>query len=697
MPVESMNEPLWYKDAVFYVVDVRSFDDRDGDGLGDFRGLTSRLDYCRDLGVTGLCLLPFYPSPLRDDGFDIADHRAVDPRLGNVRDVKAFLRAAHVRGLRVLVDLVLDNTAIEHNWFQRSRIARAGTSARNFYIWSDRPDKYRGAPVLRFESEQSNWAWDEKAGAFYWHRSAAHQPALNYDNPAVLRRMISVMAYWLKQGVDGFRLHGVSYIVAREGTACADLPETHALLKRIRRLASEAHPQCVLAGVVDAWPEDSARYFGDGDECHIVQFSSLSARLFMMLAREDRFPLVEFLSKTPAAPEHCQWGSMLRDHDALSLFAMTEEEREYMRRVFSPNPRARHNFGVRRRLMPMLDNDERRARLMYGLLFSLPGAPMLYYGDEIGMGDNIYLPECSGLRTPMQWSSDRNAGFSRAEAARLHRPLVSDSPGGFQAVNVEMQLRIPSSLLAWLRKVISCRERHKALSRGSLTILVPSNPKVLAFVRRDQDEAVLCVANLSRAPGSVELDLSAFEGGVPIDLLSRTYFPPIGKLPYLMTLGPYEFQWHSLTGVEERISCFISYSSRDEELAEKLVRDLEEKSIVCWKAPGDLSIGESFRERIELTVRRCDRLVVILSKDALASEWVKLEVETALQQERLEPERGSRVFPVRTDDAVYQSEVAWANACNARHIGDFRVWQERGKYEAAFDKLLSVISMRHTK
>jgi maltose alpha-D-glucosyltransferase/alpha-amylase len=688
-----MNDPNWHKDAVVYLLDIKSFKDSDADGFGDFLGLTSKLDYVRDLGANCLCLLPFYPSPLNADGFDIADHRAVHPSVGSLRQFKAFLREAHARGLRVLIDFVLDNTSAEHKWFQRARTSSPGSAARKYYVWSDRPDKYVEASVLRFESERSNWTWDDKAGAFYWHRATAFQPALNYDNPVVIRQMISAMAHWLKHGVDGFRLHGVRYLISREGTRCEDLPETHAVLQQMRLQLSQKYPECVLASVVDAWPEDLKSYFGDrdGDECHVVQYSPLPARLFMSLQTEDRSSMVDFLSQTMHIPESCQLGSFLRDQDALSLLAATTEERDAFWLSYAPDGRARHHSGVRRRLAPLLDYDERRIKLMYALLLSLPGAPILYYGDEIGMGENLFLPDCGGLRTPMQWNADRNAGFSRAESARLYRPVLSDSPGGYEAANAERQMRNGSSLLNSLRRMIACRNQHPALARGDLTILGPGNHKVLAYIRHFEEEAFLCVANLSRASQSVELNLAPFHGTIPVDVFSQTYFPPIGELPYHLTLGAHDFYWRLLRGDIERMTCFISFSSQDEDLAEKLFRDLQAMSIECWKAPGDLSIGESFEERIALTVRRCDRLVVILSKDAIDSEWVKFEVETALAQERDGPDHPVKVLPVRIDDTFHQNETGWVRDCGKRHMGDFRDWRNAPSYQAGLEKLLDAM------
>lgn len=539
-------DPLWYKDAIIYQLHVRAFYDSAGDGVGDFQGLTQKLDYLQDLGVTALWLLPFYPSPLKDDGYDIANYTDVNPAYGTLKDFKVFLREAHARGLRVITELVLNHTSDQHPWFQRARRAPAGSPHRDFYVWSDTPDKYADARIIFKDFESSNWTWDAVAKAYYWHRFYSHQPDLNFENPQVHQALLQAVDFWLRLGVDGMRLDAVPYLYEREGTNCENLPETHAFLKALRKHVDARFPGRMLLAEANQWPEDAIAYFGDGDECHAAFHFPVMPRLFMGKHMEDRFPIVDILQQTPPIPENCQWFVFLRNHDELTLEMVTDEERDYMYRVYAHDPEARINLGIRRRLAPLLNNNRRTIELLNGLLFSLPGTPVIYYGDEIGMGDNIYLGDRDGCRTPMQWSSDRNAGFSRGNPQRLYLPIVIDPEYMYESVNVETLRNNPQSLWWWMKRLVTLRQRHPAFGRGTLEILAPENPKVLAFLRRYQDETMLVVANLARFTQYVELDLSAYEGSVPVELFGQTRFPPIGKLPYLLTLGPHSFHWFSL-------------------------------------------------------------------------------------------------------------------------------------------------------
>jgi len=539
-------EPLWYKDAVFYQVHVRAFADANGDGIGDFKGLTTKLDYLQDLGVTAIWLLPFYPSPLRDDGYDIASYCDVHTTYGTLRDVEVFLDAAHERGLRVITELVINHTSDQHPWFQRARQAKPGTKWRDFYVWSDTPKRYEDARIIFKDFESSNWTWDATAQAYYWHRFYSHQPDLNFENPAVFDAVLQALDFWLDMGVDGLRLDAIPYLFEREGTNCENLPETHAILKRLRRHVDEKYPGRMLLAEANQWPEDAVAYFGDGDECHMSFHFPVMPRLFMSVHMEDRFPIIDILEQTPAIPEQAQWAVFLRNHDELTLEMVTDEERDYMYRVYAADPQARINLGIRRRLAPLLGNDRRKIELLNGLLMSLPGTPIIYYGDEIGMGDNIYLGDRNGVRTPMQWSADRNAGFSLANPQRLFLPIVIDAEYCSDAVNVETQQDNPHSLLWWMKRLIALRRRSAAFGRGSMEILHPENRKVLAFVRRYEDQRVLVVANLSRFVQYVELDLREFQGLVPVEMFGSNEFPPIGDLPYLLTLGPHNFYWFTL-------------------------------------------------------------------------------------------------------------------------------------------------------
>jgi maltose alpha-D-glucosyltransferase/alpha-amylase len=542
LPIESD----WYKDAVIYQLHVRSFHDSDGDGVGDFAGLTAKLDYLQDLGVTALWLLPFYPSPLRDDGYDIASYCEVNPAYGDLRAFKSFVREAHARGLRVITELVLNHTSDQHPWFQRARRAKPGSADRNFYVWSESPEGYRDARIIFKDFESSNWSWDPIAKAYYWHRFYSHQPDLNFDSERVRRAMFETVDYWLRLGVDGLRLDAVPYLYEREGTNCENLPETHAFLRSLRSHVDQLYPGRMLLAEANQWPEDAIAYFGDGDECHTAFHFPVMPRLFMSLHMEDRFPVVDILRQTPPIPQHCQWMIFLRNHDELTLEMVTDEERDYMYRVYARDRQARINLGIRRRLAPLLENDRRRIELLNGLLFALPGTPVIYYGDEIGMGDNIYLGDRHGVRTPMQWSPDRNAGFSSASPQRLYSPVIIEPEYLFETVNVETQQKNPHSLLWWMKRLIALRQRYPALGRGGLEILAPDNSKILAFIREHQGQSVLMVANLSRFVQFVELDLSRFAGARPMEVFGHTRFPPVTRAPYVLTLSPYAFYWLAL-------------------------------------------------------------------------------------------------------------------------------------------------------
>jgi maltose alpha-D-glucosyltransferase/alpha-amylase len=540
------DDPLWYKDAIVYELHVRAFHDSAGDGIGDFRGLSEKLDYLKDLGVSALWLLPFYPSPLKDDGYDISDYTSVHRAYGTLADFKHVLREAHRRDLRVITELVLNHTSDQHPWFQRARRAPAGSAWRNFYVWSDTTDRYREARIIFKDFESSNWTWDPVAGAHYWHRFYSHQPDLNWNSPAVWKAMLRVLDFWLDLGVDGLRLDAVPYLHEREGTTCENLPETHAALRALRRHVDRRFRGRMLLAEANQWPEDAVSYFGAGDESHMAFHFPLMPRMFMALRMEDRYPIVDILNQTPAIPEECQWALFLRNHDELTLEMVTDEERDYMYRVYAHDPQARINLGIRRRLAPLLGNDRRQIELMTGLLLSLPGTPVLYYGDELGMGDNIFLGDRNGVRTPMQWSADRNAGFSRANPQRLYLPVIIDPDFTYEVVNVQAQSDSAHSLLWWTRRLIALRQRFKAFGRGSLEVLMPSNRKVLAFVRRFERENVLVVANLSRFAQFVELDLPSARDSLPIEMLGRTPFPRIGERPYLLTLAPHSFYWFEL-------------------------------------------------------------------------------------------------------------------------------------------------------
>ncbi len=539
-------DPLWYRDAVVYQTHVKAFQDSNGDGVGDLRGLTSRLDYLADLGVTALWLLPFFPSPLRDDGYDISDYTGVHQSYGTLEDVQRFVDAAHERGIRVIAELVVNHTSDQHPWFQRARNAPRGSPERDFYVWSDDDRKFAGTRIIFTDTEMSNWAWDPVAGQYYWHRFFSHQPDLNFQNPVVIGAIVDAMRFWSRVGIDGFRLDAVPYLCEREGTNNENLPETHGVIKILRAVLEKEFPDRIFLAEANQWPEDLSSYFGDGDECHMCFHFPLMPRLFMAVADEDRYPVHDILRQTPPIPDGCQWAVFLRNHDELTLEMVSERERERMNAVYAVEPRMRINVGIRRRLAPLLENDRRRIELMNGLLMSMPGTPVIYYGDEIGMGDNLFLKDRDGVRTPMQWSPDRNGGFSVADQVRLYAPVVTDPTYGYSAVNVESQERNPTSLLHWMRRTIAVRKAAKSFGRGTLTLLYPANRRVLAYLREHEDETVLVVANLAHTAQAVQLDLAQFAGRTPFEMLGSTAFPPITTTPYTITLAPYGFFWFSL-------------------------------------------------------------------------------------------------------------------------------------------------------
>lgn len=547
----SATDPLWYKDAIIYELHVRAFADSNGDGIGDFPGLLARLDYLQDLGVTCIWLLPFYPSPLRDDGYDISNYVDVNPSYGTLTDFKLFLDAAHQRNMQVLIELVINHTSDQHPWFKAARLAPPGAAAREMYVWSSTDQLYKGVNIIFSDTEKSNWTWDETAKAYYWHRFFSHQPDLNFDNPLVMEEVLKTIRFWLDMGVDALRMDAIAYLVERDGTSCENLPETHSVVKRIRAAIDAEYANRLILAEANESPANVRPYFGDGDECHMAFHFPLMPRIYMALRQEDSLPITDIMAQTPAIPDNCQWGLFLRNHDELTLALVSDDERDYMHFAYSNDPRMRVNGGIRRRLAPLLDNNRRRIELLKSLLLSFPGTPILYYGDEIGMGDNIYLGDRNSVRTPMQWSSDRNAGFSRCDPARLYLPLVMDPIYGYQAINVEAQLSDQSSLLHWTRNMIALRKLFQVFGRGTLRFLNPANRKILAYLR-DLDrgdgshETVLCVANLSRFAQPVSLDLADHKDAEPVEMLGYVPFPTITVAPYVLTLAPYSFLWLEL-------------------------------------------------------------------------------------------------------------------------------------------------------
>jgi maltose alpha-D-glucosyltransferase / alpha-amylase len=623
---DSDGDGLWYKDAIIYQLHVKAFADSNNDGVGDFVGLTEKLDYLQDLGVTTLWLLPFYPSPGRDDGYDIADYGTINPDFGTMKDFKRFIQEAKRRGLRVITELVVNHTSDQHHWFKRARRSAPGSSARNWYVWSDTDQKYQGTRIIFTDTEKSNWTWDPEAGQFYWHRFFSHQPDLNFDNPRVVSAIIQVMKRWLDAGVDGFRLDAIPYLCERDGTNNENLPETHAIIKRLRVELDNYSKGKLLLAEANQWPEDVQEYFGQGDECHMAYHFPLMPRIYMAIAQEDRFPITDILRQTPDIPSNCQWALFLRNHDELTLEMVTDVERDYLWSTYANDPRARINLGIRRRLAPLMDNDRRKIELMNSLLLSFPGTPIIYYGDEIGMGDNIYLGDRNGVRTPMQWTPDRNGGFSRTDPARLYAPMIMDPVYGYEAVNVEAQSRSLSSLLNATKRLISVRKSTLAFGRGTMSFIRPANRAVLAYVRQYKDEVILCVANLSRSAQATELDLSPFKDRVPIEMLGRSRFPAIGELPYMITLAPYGFYWFQL---KER--------EKSEPVVQRAVPEFE-------------------------------TLVV-----PLGSTWVSLARTRSVFERDVLPGHLSRTrwYPERSAEAIHPTLTAAIPFCD---IGDNRPW-----------------------
>jgi len=592
---------LWYKDAVIYEVHVRAFFDSNDDGIGDFAGLTRKLDYIQSLGVNTIWLLPFYPSPQKDDGYDISDYHGIHPSYGTRADFRTFVREAHRRGLRVITELVINHTSDQHPWFQSARAAPAGSSKRDFYVWSDTDQKYAGARIIFTDTEKSNWTWDAIAKSYYWHRFFSHQPDLNFDNPRVVRAVGRIMRYWLDQGVDGLRLDAIPYLVEREGTSCENLRETHAIIKQLRALVDAHYPDRMLLAEANQWPEDVRDYFGDGDECHMAYHFPLMPRMYMAIAQEDRHPIADILGQTPDIPATAQWAIFLRNHDELTLEMVTDRERDYMFQMFAADPKARINIGIRRRLAPLMENDADRIQLINSLLLSMPGSPIIYFGDEIGMGDNFFLGDRDGVRTPMQWTPDRNAGFSRADPQRLYLPPIMDPVYGYEAVNVEAQERDRSSLLHWMRRMLRVRSSSRAFGRGTLRLLRPGNRKILAYLRQYGDETLLCVANLSRSAQAVELQLGEFKGRVPVEMTGDVAFPPIGELPYLLTLTGHAFYWFRLSRDAEPPPWHVDQLPREELPALVLFdgwNSFFEDRVVPWRA----AMAAKLREQLEVEV-----------------------------------------------------------------------------------------------
>jgi maltose alpha-D-glucosyltransferase/alpha-amylase len=547
----SDNDPLWYKDAIIYQTHVKAFRDSNGDGFGDFPGLIQKLDYIQSLNVNTLWLLPFYPSPLRDDGYDIAEYESVHPQYGTLEDFQRLLDEAHARNIRVITELVINHTSDQHAWFQRARTAPRGSPERNWYVWSDDPTKYKDARIIFTDTEVSNWTWDPVAEQFYWHRFFSHQPDLNFDNPEVLDAVIDVMRFWLRMGVDGMRLDAIPYLIERDGTNCENLPETHVVLQKIRAALDAEFENKLLLAEANQWPTDVIPYFGGGKECHMAFHFPLMPRMYMAIRKEDRSPIVEILAQTPEIPEDCQWAIFLRNHDELTLEMVTDEERDYMYREYASQARMRINIGIRRRLASLLDNGRRQIELMNALLLTMPGTPIIYYGDEIGMGDNVFLGDRNGVRTPMQWNGGWNSGFSEADQQALYFPLIMDPPYGYQGVNVAAQERTQTSLLRWMRRIVKVRTQHRAFGRGTFEMLLPENRSVLAYLRSYEGETILCVNNLSRFVQPARINLQRFVGMVPVEMIGNIRFPPITENPYLFALGPHNFYWFKLASAEE--------------------------------------------------------------------------------------------------------------------------------------------------
>ena len=650
-----MSASLWYKDAIIYQAHVKAFADSNGDGIGDFGGLMTKLDYLQSLGITAIWLLPFYPSPLRDDGYDIADYYNVNPQYGTLADFRAFLKEAHTRGLRVITELVINHTSDQNAWFQRARRAKRGSVERDFYVWSDTTDKYTDARIIFKDFEPSNWTWDPVAGQHYWHRFFHHQPDLNFDNPAVQKAVLKVFEFWLEMGVDGLRLDAIPYLFEREGTNCENLPETHAYLKELRSYVDKKFPDCMLLAEANQWPEDAVAYFGDGDSCQMAFHFPVMPRMFMALQMEDRYPIIDILDQTPAIPENCQWAMFLRNHDELTLEMVTEEERDYMYRMYANDQRARINLGIRRRLAPLLGNNRRKIELINMLLLSMPGTPIIYYGDEIGMGDNIYLGDRNGVRTPMQWSADRNAGFSRANPQQLYFPIIIDPEYHYESINVENQERNLSSLLNWTRRVLAMRRRYQAFGRGTMEFLPSENTKVLTFVRRFGEEIILVVVNLSRFAQAVELDLTGYAGTQPRELFSQNRFPKVRTdVPYTLTIGPHGHYWLLLEpaktgvgadGVKREVPVLQGVEAYADLLSNRVRTQLQNAVL-----PGYLPTCRWYRSKARTVLRMEVRRIVPVSEAADASRllWVDVAFTEGLPETYVLP---LQILPVEAVEA----------------------------------------------
>jgi len=679
------DDPLWYKDAVIYELHVKTFHDSNGDGIGDFRGLTEKLDYLKSLGITALWLLPFYPSPLKDDGYDIANFHDINAEYGSLKDFNTFLQEAHRRGIRVITELVLNHTSDHHLWFQRARRAKPSSSWREFYVWSDTPEKYKDARIIFKDFETSNWAWDPVAKSYYWHRFYSHQPDLNYDNPQVQKAILKVINYWMDLGVDGMRLDAVPYLYEREGTNCENLPETYEFLKHLRAHVDRSYKNKMLLAEANQWPEDAAAYFDQGEGCHMAFHFPLMPRMFMAVWMEDRFPIIDILEQTPTIPEECQWALFLRNHDELTLEMVTDEERDYMYRVYAKDPTAKINLGIRRRLAPLFGNHRRKIEIMNILLFTLPGTPVIYYGDEIGMGDNYYLGDRNGVRTPMQWSADRNAGFSRANPQKLYLPIIIDPDYHYEALNVENQERNQSSLLWWMRRVISMRNRYKAFGRGSIELLSPNNPKIFAFIREYRDEIMLVVVNLSRFSQAVELDLLRFEGYTPEEIFGRNKFPVIKKTPYVLTLGFYGYYCFLLRKEEEIVSIRegtvvskLNVSESWEKIFVGKAKERLEEQILpsyvksCRWFGGKARNLQQLRIIENIPIRKHDTTTHLLFLEVRYTEGLSEEYLLPLS---FTPSNGARVFVEQNPQAVVAPLMVEGNEgvlCDGAYSDDFR-------------------------
>ena len=681
-------QPVGRRDGVLYIVDIRSFHDSNGDGVGDFRGLIQKLDYIADLGVTTLVLLPFQASAGRSGGFDIVDHRVPDPATGTMRDVRQLVRSAHQRGLRVLADFVAGYTSDQHLWFQRAALRDARAADRAFYLWQ--PHDPSAEPP-----DAAAWTWERRAGAYHRHAGAPHEPVLDLQNERVVKSLVMAMQHWLRSGLDGLRVH-VPTLLDTTGQPIADArPPDAAWWTALRSRIAERHPDAVLVADVDGWPDDLRTPFGDGAACTLSVNRALPLRIVLAMQLGDRLPITDIVAATPAIPAGCQWTLLLRDQSGLSLAGLTVEERDYLAKQVAPHPRDRHGLTIRRRLAPLLDGDPARIRLALSLLFTMPGFPGLLYGDEIEMGDNPYLPGFEGLRSPMQWTADRNGGFSTAEPATLLRPASMDSKYGYGVTSVSVQLANPASLQWWIRRMIALRGRFPALDRGSLEFVPVAGRRQLAYVRRSGDDVVLCVANFSRFAEQAELDLSTWHNMRPVELWSRSHYPVIGTRPYALNLPPCGFAWFQLVGAVLFRTCFISYSSADHEFATRLYDDLRSREVTCWMAARDLTAGEAFRESIAERVRRSDRVIVICSDNAFRSREVEREVTMALAEEKRRAATASStddavvLIPLRIDDAFRLTDVGWFTELrDTRHVADFEQWSDSGAYDRAFRQLI---------